>query len=257
MTSELRGVRVLTTRPAHQSTDWCAELAAAGATVDSIPMLAIEPIDTGPACQRIRDQVLDFDQVEHAIFVSRNAVRLAFDWLDSYWPQLPAGPRYYAIGAATARDLESHDVTCSSAGGGMDSEALLALPALQRVEGERVLVFRGAGGRTLIGETLRERGARVDYCELYHRTLPGAAAGELAGYSVQPDAITVHSGETLDNLAHCIRTSGRDALYRAALVCPSERVAEQARALGFQHATAAANAGDRAMLAALRAIFSR
>ncbi|WP_237059129.1 uroporphyrinogen-III synthase [Microbulbifer sediminum] len=250
-------MRVLTTRPTHQSGDWCAQLSAAGATVDTIPMLAIEPVEAGPAHQRIKDQILDFDQVEHAIFVSRNAVRLAFDWLDSYWPQLPVGPSYYAIGAATARDLEQHGVSCSSAGGGMDSESLLALPSLQQVDGQRVLVFRGAGGRTLIGDTLRERGARVDYCELYHRTLPTTATAQLADYRHRPDAITVHSGETLDNLAHCIRASGREALYQVALVCPSARVAGHARELGFTDATAAANAGDRAMLGALEAIFSR
>lgn len=255
MQGSLSGVRVLTTRPAHQAHDWCALLASAGAAVDSIPMLAIEPVDAGPGVQRLKNQVLDFDQVDHAIFVSRNAVRLGFEWLDSYWPQLPVGPRYYAIGAATARDLERHGVECTSAGGAMDSEALLALPSLQAVEGQRVLVFRGAGGRTLIGDTLSARGARVEYCELYRRSLPADAAARLAAYRHCPDAITVHSGETLDNLARCLDQSGRRELRDAALVCPSSRVGARARSHGFARVAVADNAGDAAMLAALQQCF--
>lgn len=248
----LRGKRILTTRPAHQSRGWCQLLQSAGAEVDCIPMLAIEPIDSGPGWQALKRRILDFDRIDHAIFVSQNAVQLGCDRLEDYWPQLPQGPRCYAIGAATARALRSRGIECASGGDAMDSEALLSLPALQPVEGQRVLIFRGSGGRTLIGDTLRARGARVDYCELYRRTLPADAAEQLKDYTGQPDAISVHSGETLANLALCIRRAARDALFEVAIVCPSHRVAEQAKALGFGCAVAAQNAGDEAMLAALQ-----
>jgi len=253
MEDNLRGKRILITRPAHQSQGWCALLCAAGAEVDSIPMLAIEPIDSGPQWQAIKNRVLDFDQIEHAIFVSQNAVQLGCDWLEDFWPQLPLGPRYYAIGAATARALQQRGIECASGIDTMDSEALLSLPELQQVAGQRVLIFRGSGGRTLIGDTLRARGARVDYCELYRRALPAGAVEKLQHYAVQPDAISVHSGETLANLAHSIRQAARGALFDAPIVCPSRRVAEQARGLGFSRAVAARNASDDAMLAALRA----
>lgn len=268
MQSCLRGKRILITRPAHQSRGWYELLRAAGAEVDSIPMLAIEPIDSGAQLQVIKRRILDFDQIDHAIFVSQNAVRLGFDWLEDYWPQLPQGPRYYGIGAATAHALRRRGVQCERRGdecasGGettadtmpdtMNSEALLSLPALQQVTGQRILIFRGSGGRTLIGDTLRARGARVDYCELYRRALPAEAAAQLAQYSAQPDAFSVHSGETLTNLAQCIRRSGRNALFETPLICPSQRVADQARDLGFSRASAARNAGDAAMLEALRA----
>ena len=52
----------------------------------------------------------------------------------------------------------SPQVLAPPAGG--DSESLLALPAMQQVSGQRVLVFRGVGGRELLADTLRARGAR-------------------------------------------------------------------------------------------------
>ena len=249
--SALRGKRILITRPEHQSQSWCQLLQNAGALVDSIPMLAIEAVTAGPQHQAIKNLILDFDQVEHAIFVSQNAVRIGFTWLQDYWPQIPIGPHFYAIGAATARAVEDCGVPCESAGRSMDSEALLALPALQQVDGQRILIFRGCGGRTAIGDTLRARGGRVDYCELYRRTLPVEAATQLRQYAAQPDAITVHSGETLDNLSQCLDTTGLAHLRQVPLLCPSARVASQAQVLGFSRAAAAENAGDAAMSATL------
>nr|WP_010132446.1 uroporphyrinogen-III synthase [Microbulbifer agarilyticus] len=253
MTSPLAGQRILITRPAHQSDRWQALLHAQGAMVDSIPMLAIEPVTDADAVQAVKSLILDFDQFDHAIFVSQNAVQFGFDWLDDYWPQLPQGPRYYAIGAATARAIRARGAgpeACDSAA--MDSEALLNLPPLQNPQGERVILFRGQGGRPLIGQTLAERGARIDYCELYQRLLPADACTELRAYPHIPDAITLHSGETLENLQRALETTGkRAALNDCALVLPSQRVAEQALALGFSKVFAAKNAGDTAMLDAL------
>ncbi|WP_346838495.1 uroporphyrinogen-III synthase [Microbulbifer sp. SAOS-129_SWC] len=251
MTKPLAGKRILVTRPAAQARGWCERLCAAGAAVDCLPMLAIEAVGDNAGLQAIKSRILDFDQVDCAIFVSQNAVRHGCDWLDDYWPQLPLGPHCYAIGAATARALAERGIHSDHSSGSMDSETLLARPELQQMQDKRVLIFRGCGGRTLIGDTLRERGARVDYCELYRRTLPASAAEQLAAYRQSPDAIAVHSGETLANLSHCIDTGGRPQLKLVPLICPSERVAAQARALGFARPLAAGNAGDDAMLAAL------
>lgn len=253
MSSPLRGKRILLTRPAHQSAGWQSTLAAAGAQCDSIPMLAIAPVTDAAASQAIKNLVLDFDQFDHAIFVSQNAVQYGFDWLEDYWPQLPQGPRFYAIGASTARAIAARGPQPESDNecGSMDSEALLALPPLQTPEGERVLIFRGLGGRTLIGDTLETRGARVSYCELYQRLLPADAVAQLRSYSHTPDAITVHSGETLENLHQCLQDARRPELLAVPLICPSARVATRARQLGFSRASAADNAGDPAMLRAV------
>ena len=254
--SVLAGQRILITRPAHQSAGWRRVLEEQGALVDSIPLLEIAPVQAADAVQAVKNRILDFDQYDHAIFVSQNAVKYGFDWLDDYWPQLPNGPRYYAIGAATARAIRQRGAEPEACDGHtMDSEALLALPPLQKPRGERVIIFRGQGGRPLIGETLAARGARLDYCELYRRLLPAAAEDALRKYRQAPGAITLHSGETLENFHRAlgaVDTSQRPALRECPLILPSQRVADSARALGFPNVFAAANAGDIAMLAALQ-----
>ncbi|GAB2890556.1 uroporphyrinogen-III synthase [Microbulbifer echini] len=251
MAEYLRDKRILTTRPTMHADTWSALLRAAGAEVDCIPMLAINPLVEVSALQAIKNRILDFDQTDLAIFVSQNAVRYGVDWLEDYWPQLPQGPRYYAIGAATAKALLARGIPCERSGESMNSEDLLALPSLRQVAGQHVLIFRGAGGRTLIGDTLLARGAQVRYCELYQRSLPTGATDQLQDYAFTPDAITVHSGETLANLHRCIEQSGCERLLHPPLIGPSARVAKQARALGFTETHTALNAGDSAMLEAL------
>lgn len=254
MNRQLHRKRILITRPSHQAEIWKRRLTAAGALVDCIPMLAITPVNqnSGFDIQRIKNLVVDFDRFDHAIFVSANAVRYGFDWLDSFWPQLPQGPRFYAIGEATAEALEKRGAEPLVDGGAMNSEALLALPQLQTPAGQRVLIFRGCGGRSLLGDTLRARGAHLAYCEVYLRQLPPAACDQLAQYRDTADAITVHSGETLNNLSLCIARSGRTELLATPLICPGKRVAKAAQDAGFGAIYAAVNAGSSAMLEALQ-----
>jgi MFS superfamily sulfate permease-like transporter len=80
---------------------------------------------------------------------------------------------------------------------GQDSEALLALPQLEQVAGKRIAIFRGVGGRTLLADTLRSRGATVDYVECYRRRRPDADAGPLLQRWADVSAVTIASAETL------------------------------------------------------------
>ena len=132
----------------------------------------------------------------------------------------------------------------------------MALPALQRVAGSKVVIFRGLGGRTLLAEKLRARGAQVSYCELYRRCLPEAAAAQLSHSdlgAVAGDMISVHSGETLLNLDRVITATGRPQLRRLPLLVPGQRVAALGREKGFAELISAENATDAAMLSALAA----
>ena len=83
------------------------------------------------------------------IFVSTNAVDYAYPLLPD---QLPADVGIAAIGQATAQALDRVGLTPTLVPERMDSEGLLALPGLQDIQGRRVLILRGNGGRELLAE---------------------------------------------------------------------------------------------------------
>lgn len=261
LATQLSGLRILITRPQQQAQKWQQLLQSHGAKTESIPMLAIEPLDenSGPDYQAIKSVIMDLDHYQHAIFVSQNAAQYGADWIDRYWPQLPTGIKFYAVGSATAQCLEHQGLDVTAAGGTMNSEALLELPELQRLDQQKVVIFRGLGGRTLLAESLRQRGASVTYCELYQRLLPADAKPslELLSRCQTGDVIAVHSGETLLNLCNIIQSLAEEQKLNQAqwqnlpLLVPGNRVAEIAAKQGFSQIITAENASDRSMLKAL------
>lgn len=258
MTGALSGVKVVVTRPFTQGLPWSEQLRALGAEVECIPLLDIRPLRKPEEQQAIKNGVLELDRYQKVIFVSQNAVEYGCDWIENYWPQLPIGVAFFAVGETTARQLLARDfpVTdlASSQTGAMTSEALLQAPGLQQVAGERILIMRGQGGRPQMGQVLAERGAQVDYCELYQRCLPESAAANFASLASsanhQPVIITLHSGEALENLK-IVLAERQSVLNHCYLLLPSERVLELARAAGLTRVTAAQNATDACMLQGL------
>jgi uroporphyrinogen-III synthase len=196
--------------------------------------------------------VLDFDQFDKVIFVSQNAVQHGFNWLHDYWPQLPIGINYFAVGDKTAQALSQEGVS-SQVAAGQTSEALLALPALTDVWGQKILICRGRGGLPKLGETLHQRGALVRYLELYERLMPADAEQQLKQTLpslTARDLLVAFSGETLHNLVTLFHTCPA-ALWRNPLLVPGKRVEELAYALGFSQVICAANASEQAMLDSL------
>lgn len=240
---------VWATRPAHQNAPWQLQLAALGAQVIALPLMAITPLQEPAAVERIKQRVLKLDEYAHVLFVSQNAVAEAFRWFEDYWPQLPVGIQYYAVGAKTAKAVAAFGVIVNAAGDAMNSEALLALPELQHVAGSKVLICRGQGGRPKLGEELAARGAKVDYLELYQRGIPPAAKAQLAEVDWrQRHVIPVFSGETLQNVLSILPSAANKSAI--SLVVPAEHIAEQARLAGFTKLAVAQNASEPAMLAA-------
>lgn len=251
---DLRGLTVLITRPPGRGETLAAAIRAAGGTPAEVPLLAVQPLDpeTDAAIAATADGYLaQLDRYDAVIVISINAVELGLERARRLWPQWPAGPQWYAIGAATAEALRGWDIDALAPNGGMYSEALLAQPELQQMAGRRVLIVRGVGGRETLAETLRSRGAQVDYAECYRRIAPKLDAGQQVALAAPVDAICVNSAETLANLWNNLPAGARADACQRALVVPSERVAEQARALGFQNVIAAENAGTAATLHAL------
>ncbi len=246
--------RVLVTRPAGEASDMlCAAIKAAGYAAYSQPLLELTALPQLPAkqCQLL----LNLDQYQHVIFISANAVQFGMALIEDCWPQLPTGLNWYAIGAATAAGLARFGVTAITPGSAMSSEGLLAVPPLQNVRDQRVLIVKGEGGRNTLSTELTRRGAVVDELPCYRRSLPELPAGELGAKlsRLGIDVIMLSSGEGLANLQVLLSPAETTKLKHIALIVPSQRVAHIARETGFEQIVTAENATDVAMLRALQA----
>jgi len=238
----LAGRRILVTRPRELAQGLAALIAQAGGEPVLYPGIEIRDPEDADAARAALARLQEFDL---AVFISPSAVRKAFELLGAPWP---ARVRAAALGAGTRRELEARGVRGVIAPqDGADSEALLELAQLRRLEGSRVLILRGAGGRELIGETLAARGAQVSVVECYRRARPAPGAAPAGAL----DAACANSGETLDNLVALL---GLARLRDTPLFVPHERVAQIAREMGFT-AVEVAGPGDAQMLARLLAYF--
>lgn len=250
--NSLAAKHILVIRPQRQDDQLLSMLENTGAQVTHTPVMAIEPIIESPEIespeiksQQIKRQILDIDNFHKAIFVSGNAADLAIEWIDKYWPMLPVGIEYFAVGESTAAQLKEADINALCPRGRQNSEALLQLEQLQQLENQRVIIFRGVGGREILAETLTARGARVEYCELYKRVVDSQ---QLAlAQQQKADCLVAHSGELIQAMGEAEGTLFVDT----AVVVPSERVAAIARELGYRRVISAENALPKSMLAAV------
>jgi uroporphyrinogen-III synthase len=187
------------------------------------------------------------------IFISTNAVQQAMPRIAAQFPRASADAklRFAAVGPATAQELALYGVASVLVPmAQFDSESLLALPEFQDLKQRRVVIVRGVGGRELLAETLRARGAEVAFAECYRRVNPQRDAGNLPELwqNGQLHAMVVTSSEALRNLLALARET---TWVKNVLICVNHaRIAETARESGLQTVLADAP-GDAAMLRCL------
>jgi len=244
---------VLVTRPEKQAESLAALLREQQCDPLVFPVLAISPKLLTIA---EKQSVEALDRYSHVICVSANAARIGLSLLSDYWPQWPVEQQWIAVGPATREAMSGWglgDIHCPD--GSSHSEGVLALGGLQKLVEQRVLILRGVSGRELLAETLRQRGAVVDYLELYDRTKPVVAPEILARWlcSERKKAIVVTSGDGLKNLVALTEESAADGsfslreLYGIPLVVVSQRLANFAQEQGFQRVFVSEGAADSAI----------
>ena len=243
--------RLLLTRPAEDCAAQAQTLGAQGVFSHCMPLLAIEALDETP---EQRSAFADLQRYCAVIVVSKPAARIGLQLLAQHGAPTPDLP-WFSVGAATAAVLAEQGLGVHFPDLGDDSEALLALPALQQAiaaPAPRVLILRGEGGREFLAESLRSQGVSVDYLPLYRRVLPQYAPGELSRQvrAERLNGLVVSSGQGFE---HLLQLAGDDwsALARLPLFVPSPRVAEQARAAGAQIVVDCRGASAAALQAAL------
>ena len=89
---------LLLTRAEPDNQRLASALAALGVSTRSLPLLSIEPQPESPDQ---RELMLDIDRYNAVIVVSPVAARLGVERLDAYWPQMPVGIDWFAVGHGT------------------------------------------------------------------------------------------------------------------------------------------------------------
>jgi uroporphyrinogen-III synthase len=235
---------VLLTRPLGSNDVLSQMLGQRGIRTLERPMLEIKSVPVNPAAKA---QLLDFDQFDVAIFVSKNAVTVGIPLLEQYWPQWPQ-VTWLAVGQSTAKALEKFDINADfpvQPG----SEGLLGLDCLRDVMQTKILIVRGGEGRKLLAEELLRRGAEVSYLEVYARAevvYPMSLSLDL--FDSKVDIAVVTSAEGLSHLAHSLSSQELGKLH---IVVPSGRIERIACDLGCTKVHLASGADDESLLQAI------
>jgi len=241
----LAGLCIVVTRPRDQAAGLVQRIEQLGGNPLLFPLLEISAVHDDRV---LREQVSRLKQTDLAIFISPNAVRYGMEAIRATG-DLPASLKVASVGQGSAKALRElgieHIIAPTER---FDSESLLALPELQDVAGKRVMIFRGDGGRELLGDTLKARGAQVEYVTCYLRSKPDADVSALL--KVLPHAITVTSSEALSHLREMLDEAQRQVVYGIVLFVPHDRIAEAAMQMGWQQVIVTGS-GDDGMMSGL------
>lgn len=209
------------------------------------PAIVILPPADPAALARAHAALGDYD---FAVFVSANAVEYGAPD-PRRWPRtlLALAPGPGTAEALAGVGIGNVLVPTTS----YDSDGLLALPELQDVSRKRILIFRGEGGREQLADTLRARGAAVDYVACYARAKPASSAAGLGEAFVQGrvDAVTITSSEGLDNLWRIVTPQTREIWRARPTFVPHPRIGARAAELGLH--SVETGGGDAGLLAGL------
>jgi len=163
-----------------------------------------------------------------------------------------AGQTWLAVGAGTARVLARAGVAGVQSPARMDSEGLLAIPALREVAGRSAGLVTAPGGRGVIARALADGGADLRRADVYARIPTPPSPARIARLMALPAPwlLPLSSGEALVRTLDALPADAVARLREACVLAASARLADLARDAGFQHVVQAADARPASLLAA-------
>ena len=244
-------MNILITRPQALASSLCQKIQDLGHRPECIPMIEIQP---SPKYTLAEGQAL-FNNIQIAIFTSQAAVRYATPLMQAdplLWPAIT----YMAIGPGTQQALQALGIptVLIPEAPPYETESLLKLKNLQSICGTSIAIVKGEGGRTLLAETLKARGAVVHPLVIYLRCLPTYDTETiLAAWDQHPPDLSVStSASALQHLIALFPPSALHYLQKHPIVVVGTRMLALAYELGFQKPLLATGADDSAIIKALR-----
>lgn len=192
---------VINTRPIERAAPLTQCLQAAGLSVIELPMLTLEPRATTDEDRQMMRQWLVGDY-QALVIVSPTAAASGL----AMWQELEdehqkqdnsAEPtalasaaietpnHLIAVGDATAAVLNNTKLAVASYQIRQptiaNNEGMLAMPEIESLQaGDKLLIWRGLGGRRLLVDTLKARGVHIDSIAWYERIMPDDAQRQYA-----------------------------------------------------------------------------
>jgi uroporphyrinogen-III synthase len=223
--NRLTGIHALITRPETQAQTLASRIRQHGGQVYLLPTIEIIPCLTS---DQLAGQLATLPPVDILIFISPSAIEQACSLLQQQthlaWQTKPC----VVMGEPSARLLKQYGPTdIHYPTSNYSAEAGLALPRLQQVAQRHIVIFKGEGGRTLLADTLRERGARVSEVICYQRRLPTLTAEQHQRLLQQTDinCIVSTSIVSADNLRTLLGPAGITWWRERQWVVSSQRIA--------------------------------
>lgn len=233
------------TRPAGTGSRMASQVRRQGGVPVLLPGLSLRGVDPVAAVAGALGAALDDELL---IFSSPAAVRFA-----ARLQPLRTRATVLAVGQGTARALRRHGVAEPLVPTGrQDSEGLLEHPLLADLQRRRVALIGAPGGRGVLRAELVTRGAQLREVHVYRRAAPRWQRRQLDAVAQLPmDArVLLSSAEALERLQQGLPAMVYARLSAAIAVVSSERLAEAARAAGFQRIVLAASALSTDLLVA-------
>lgn len=160
-------IALISSRPQETNVQLSDDLKNSEIKLLSFPLTEIHPLNN----YQIFDGVIEnIKTYQHIIFISTNAVHFFLERVKKLSLQIPKNLIFSSIGPTTKLLLQKKlSVDVHSPIKTFDSEHLLKEKIYNNVEGQKILIIRGEGGRETLKNALEEKGATVNYGECYVR----------------------------------------------------------------------------------------
>ncbi len=191
---------ILITRPGEQGETLAEQCRALNYSVTLLPMLKITPLFVDPLVVTANKKNIDI-----VIFISPNAIKYG---LATVKKQINY-QHLAVVGKSSLALLTKNNMACNIYPKSLfTSEGLLNHQLLQHVVGKNVLIVRGGAGREKLKNTLENRGAKVDYLDVYQRTAINYSQQQIKPiYQAAFDIVQVSNQQTLDGLMPYVKQS--------------------------------------------------
>ncbi|KAF7767528.1 uroporphyrinogen-III synthase [Pseudoalteromonas citrea] len=230
------------TRPEGKGEQLAELLTAQKVDIVKTPALQLEML---PVNSSQLSPITDADVI---LFISQDAVT----GLAAHLPQLPPTALIVAVGAQTAKVIDTVYRRKAIIPEQQDSEGVLALTQLHAIADKQVVIIKGQGGRTLLAHTLKERGAILNQCNVYMRSPIKATSDAWLDHwrEAKIDGIVITSNAAIDAIFNTTNEVSLNWLRQCHFYLVSQRSADhlmQQYQLASSSITVASGPSDEAI----------